>query len=170
MTKSLIVAHGNNNQIGLNNKLLWSIPEDLKNFKRITHGKTIIMGRKTFESLPGLLPDRYHIVVTSDPKDTDIPNLNYVHSIHQAFADCRSHAEDEVFIIGGGQIYDEALPYIDKMYISEVDYDGEADTFMPEYNESDWETLDEIKYEKTKSTPEWIFKTKINKKEAQKCH
>ncbi len=156
MIKSLIVAHGKNNQIGQDNKLLWHIPEDLKYFKSITDGKSIIMGRKTFESLPGILPNRNHIIISKTLKSAS--KYTVFDSLEKAFDHCEQNEEEEVVVIGGAQIYKLALPYIDKMYVSEVDYEGKADTFMPDYNDFNWKTNIAI------DNGNWVFKIKTKKR------
>lgn len=131
---SLIVAVAQNNVIGKDNKLIWHISEDLKRFKEITSGKTIIMGRKTFESLPGVLPNRNHIIVTRD-KDYKVnsDNVTIVHDLN-SLIDQYKNCDDEVFIIGGAEIYKQSLPYADKLYLTEINNFFDGDTFFPEIN------------------------------------
>lgn len=135
---SAIVAKSRNNSIGYDNKLLWHISEDLKRFKEITTNKTIIMGRKTFESLPRILPNRKHIVLTRDENfkvDSDmvtvVNDFNYI-------LDKFSDSEEEVFIIGGGEIYALFLPYIKKLYLTRIYQDFVADTRFPMIDLEDW--------------------------------
>ena len=135
---SAIVAKSRNNSIGYDNKLLWHISEDLKRFKEITTNKTIIMGRKTFESLPRILPNRKHIVLTRDENfkvDSDmvtvVNDFNYI-------LDKFSNSEEEVFIIGGGEIYALFLPYIKKLYLTRIYQDFVADTRFPMIDLEDW--------------------------------
>lgn len=136
MTVSMIVAKGRNNEIGKNNDLLWHISEDLKFFKATTMGKSIIMGRKTFQSLPKALPGRKNIVISRDP-DFDAPGAVVVTNAKDAVKESET---EEVFIIGGGSIYNEFFPVADKLYITEVDYeDKEADVFFPEVDLSRWD-------------------------------
>ena len=142
MTVSMIVAKGTNNEIGKNNDLLWYIPSDLKFFKATTMGKSIIMGRKTFQSLPKALPGRKNIVISSD-KDFDAPGAVVVTDLEAALKESET---DEVFIIGGASIYKAYFPLASKLYITEVEFeDKEADVYFPDINLSLWnsELLDE---------------------------
>lgn len=117
---SIIVAVSQNGAIGKDNKLLWHIPNDLKRFKSITSGHTIIMGRKTFESLPKVLPNRHHIVITRD-KNFKVNNesVEVINSIDDVISRYKDSPE-EVFIIGGGDIYRKLLPYANKMYMTKI--------------------------------------------------
>lgn len=135
MIISMIAAKGRNNELGANNNLLWHISADLKFFKNTTMGKSIIMGRKTFESLPKALPGRKNIVITSDAKYT-APNAYVVSSPEEALAAADT---EEVFIIGGASVYKEFFPKADKLYITEVDFESnKADVFFPVLDLSEW--------------------------------
>lgn len=137
---SMICAIARNNVIGNNNSLIWHIPSDLKRFKSITSGSTIIMGRKTFESLPGVLPKRKHIVITRDENYTvDNENVEIFHSVDEVLRTYENITE-EVYIIGGGQIYKEFLPHADKLHLTILEKDFEGDTFFPEINNAEWIT------------------------------
>jgi dihydrofolate reductase len=141
---SIIVAIAENNAIGKNNELLWSIPEDMKWFKQITTGHTIIMGRRTFLSLPkGALPNRRNIVI-SDVAGESFKNCEMVSSIEDAMAACDE--KDESFIIGGGMVYRQFLPHARKLYITRVHKDFDADVFFPEINFEEWIELESKKY------------------------
>lgn len=130
MKISIIAAIGKNNEIGKENKLLWHLPADLKHFKEITSGNPVIMGRKTFESIGKVLPNRRNIIVTRDKK-YKVDNAEIVHSIEEALTLCKK--ENEVFIIGGSEIYKQAMSFADKLYITEVEAeDKKADAFFPE--------------------------------------
>ena len=135
---SIIVAVCNNNVIGGNNKLLWHISEDLKRFKNITTGHTIIMGRKTFESLKKPLPNRHHIILTRDKNykidSNQVTVVNDIETIMKTYENSGS----EIFIIGGGEIYNLFLPYCDKLYLTKVNKDFEGDTYFPEINYDEW--------------------------------
>lgn len=136
---SIIVATSNNNVIGKDNKLLWYLPNDLKRFKEITTDHKIIMGRKTFESLPKVLPNRYHIVLTKNQSFTfNNENVEIINSLNKLLENY-SHSKEEVFIIGGGEIYKLFLPYVSKVYLTKVKATFEGDTFFPELNTSMWE-------------------------------
>ena len=137
---SIIVAKAKNNIIGKDNQLLWHIPEDLKRFKDLTTGHVIIMGRKTFESLGKVLPDRKHIVFSQNP-DFKVANENVevVHSMLQIQEYIEN--EEENFVIGGAMIYNLLIPYVQKMYVTEIDKDFEGDAFFPRINEETWEEI-----------------------------
>ncbi len=120
--------------IGRNNKLLWNIPEDLKRFKDITSGHPIIMGRKTYESIGRPLPNRTNIIITRNP-EYKVEGCIVVASLDEALERSKTLKSDEVFIIGGGEIFKQALPITDKLYLTVVEGDFEADVFFPEYSE-----------------------------------
>lgn len=144
---SLIVAIGKNREIGKDNKLLWNIPEDLKFFKEKTSNKTIVMGSNTFYSLPKVLPNRKHIVLTLD--DYDFPDeVKVFHDFNDLIKYLECLDEDEIFVIGGAAIYNLFIDYVDKMYITEIDKEYDADRFFPEFDKNDWdiEVLSEHKY------------------------
>ena len=146
---SIIVAIAQNNAIGKNNDLLWHLPEDLKRFKKLTTGHTIVMGKKTFESLPRRpLPNRRSIVITDIPGEK-IDGCEMAYSIEEAIDKCDT--ENENFIIGGGSVYSQFLPYANKLYITKVFKDFEADIFFPEINYDDWELLSSEDFPPTES-------------------
>lgn len=132
MKISLIAAIGKNRELGKDNKLLWRIPADLARFKKITQGHTVIMGRKTYASIGHPLPQRTNIIITRN-SELNIPNCIVVNSLEAALNKARNLKETEVFVIGGGQIYAQALPQADKLYLTLVDRSSPADTFFPEY-------------------------------------
>jgi dihydrofolate reductase len=153
MSFSIIVAIAKNRGIGKNNDMLYYIKDDLKRFKKITTGHTIIMGRKTFFSLPkGPLPNRKNIVITDNPKDCSLPDTYpdrdciMVDSVENAINQC--NPSEENFIIGGGSIYKQFMPLADKLYLTVVHETPEADIFFPEYNHKEWkETYKEDHFE-----------------------
>lgn len=137
---SIIVAKAKNNVIGKNNKLIWNIPEDVKRFKELTTGHVIIMGRKTFEALGRVLPDRKHVVFTQNPDfNIDDENVEIVHSMLQI----QQYIEDENenFVIGGAMIYNLLMPYVSKMYVTEIDKEFEGDTFFTRIDEEKWNEI-----------------------------
>lgn len=137
---SVIVAKSINNVIGINNELPWRISEDLKRFKRLTTGHNIIMGRKTFESLGGVLPNRKHIVLTHDENySVDYDSVKIIHSVD----DIKEYidSEEENFVIGGGKIYQLLLPYVKKLYITQINEEINGDTFFPEIDMNEWKTV-----------------------------
>lgn len=134
---SIVVAKAKNNIIGKSNKMIWHLPEDLKRFKELTTGHVIIMGRKTFESLGSVLPNRKHIVFTqnADFKVND-ENVQVVHSM----LEIQEYIEnsEENFVIGGAMIYNLLMPYVTKMYVTELDKEFEGDAFFPRINPDIW--------------------------------
>ena len=138
MTVSIIVAIAENNAIGKDNKLLWSLPRDLKHFKEITSGHTVIMGRKTYDSMGKSLPNRRNIIITRQ-EDMLIIGVEVVNTLEHALALCAD--EEEVFIIGGAQIYEQALQLTDKIYLTVVHESYEADTVFPELDPERWTVL-----------------------------
>ncbi|GAA0763807.1 dihydrofolate reductase [Psychroflexus lacisalsi] len=145
MKVTIIAAAAENNALGRNNDLIWHLPDDFKRFKAITSHHHIIMGRKTFESFPKLLPNRKHIIITRQ-KDYEKEGAIVVHNLEDALKNCSG--EDEVFIIGGGEIYKQALPYADKIELTRVHDTFEADAFFPEIEESVWELKSSEYHEK----------------------
>ncbi|MDA3819523.1 MAG: dihydrofolate reductase [Candidatus Delongbacteria bacterium] len=146
MSFSIIVAIAKNRGIGKNNDLLYYIKDDLKRFKKITTGHNIIMGRNTFLSLPnGPLPNRKNIVITDNPEDCSLPDKYpdreciMVDSIEKAIKQCNPNEEN--FIIGGGSIYKQFFPYADKLYLTIVHEEPDADIFFPDYNNKMWKEI-----------------------------
>ena len=137
---SIIVAKAKNNTIGKDNNLLWNIPDDLKRFKELTINHNIIMGRKTFESIGRILPNRKHIIFSQNPDfKIDNENIEIVHSMLQI----QQYIEDENenFVIGGAMIYNLLMPYVTKMYVTEIDKDFEGDTVFPRINTEVWQEV-----------------------------
>ena len=149
---SIIVAIGKNNEIGKNNQLLWHIPEDLKKFKETTLGKTVVMGRKTYESIGKPLPNRHNIVLSKNLKMFS-NNCNKKLEIYDDFSkivEKYKNSVEEVFIIGGAQVYKKALELgiVEKLYISHIDFSvDEADVYFPEIDCKVWKKVKEEKYE-----------------------
>ena len=142
---SIIVAMSGNKAIGYHNTLPWHIPEDLAHFKALTTGHTIIMGRRTFQSLPnGALPNRHNIVISTTLKQLN--GYDVYASLHDAVDNCRG--EKEVFIIGGACLYKEALAYASTLYITHIEQNpAHADAFFPDI---DWHNWEETSCEKHK--------------------
>ncbi|HET6491867.1 MAG TPA: dihydrofolate reductase [Burkholderiales bacterium] len=132
---SIIVAMAKNRVIGAAGRIPWYLPNELQLFKRVTMGHSIIMGRKTYESIGRLLPGRTTVIVTRRP-GYHVPGAVVAHSIDAAIAACG--ADEEIFVIGGGELYREALPRADRIYLTTVDAEPAGDTFMPEMNPADW--------------------------------
>lgn len=138
---SAIAAMSRNLVIGKDNKLLWHIPADFKHFKKVTMGKPIIMGRKTYESIGKPLPGRANIVITSKPDEVE-GDVVTVSTIEDALERAKKIAADtdvdEIFVIGGGQIYEAAMPQVDRIYLTVINQDYEGDTFFPRINPLEW--------------------------------
>ena len=149
---SIVVAKGNKNEIGKNNKLLWNLPEDMKHFKELTTGKTVIMGRKTYESIGRLLPNRLNVVVSSTMEDPNIKNLVIFRSLEDVYFHYQRYA-GEIFVIGGSSIYEYFKDKCDKLYITDVDdtYEG-ADSFFPEIDMSNYNVESSVDYDGFKIT------------------
>lgn len=129
---SIIAAIGSNRELGNNNKLLWHIPEDLKRFKDLTLNHPVIIGRKTFESINRPLPNRTNIIITRD-KEYQPDGCLITHSLEEAIELAKSKDSEKIFIIGGGQIYQQAIDLADKLYLTVVKGTFDADTFFPDY-------------------------------------
>lgn len=135
MIVSIIVAAAENNVIGGNNQLLWRLPNDLKRFKSITTGHTVIMGRKTYDSMGRALPDRRNIIISRDA-GLKIEGCETANSLEDAFQSAAD--EKEVFVIGGEQIYKQAWDKADRLYLTRVHTEKEGDTFIPEIRADQW--------------------------------
>lgn len=129
-----IAAIGKNRVIGKNNQLLWHLPNDFKFFKEQTSGHYILMGRKTLESFPKPLPNRVHLVITSQKNYTvEHEQVLVFHSIEEAVLYAKKQNQEKLFVIGGAMIYEQTLNIADELWLTEVDYDGEGDAFFPEF-------------------------------------
>lgn len=139
---SIIVALARNRAIGLNGNLIWHLSADLKYFKRVTTGHTVIMGYKTFLSLPNqrALPNRRNIIISSHLEQAP-EGFELAHSIQEAVN--MVHDEEETFVIGGGSIYEQFLPKSDRLYLTRINKEFEADTFFPFVNFEEWNLVDE---------------------------
>ncbi|KEH84796.1 MULTISPECIES: dihydrofolate reductase, partial [Clostridium] len=142
---SIVVAIGKNNVIGKDHSLPWHLPNDLKYFKKVTltESKTMIMGRKTFQSLKALLPGRKHIILTKNKnfnmKDSNVEIINKIDMLKPIIND-----KKEYFVIGGGEIFSLLLPYTEKIYMTKIHHNFIGDTFFPNINRYDWNTTKEI--------------------------
>ncbi|HEY4502747.1 MAG TPA: dihydrofolate reductase [Candidatus Paceibacterota bacterium] len=151
---SIIAALSTSNRaLGKNNQLLWHISEDLRRFKELTEGHPVIMGRKTFESIGKPLPNRTNIVITRNP-EFRADSLLITSSFAEALSKAREREKKEIFVMGGAQIYTQALPFADKLYLTLINDKKEADTFFPAYEaeftketyREERETPDGVKY------------------------
>lgn len=155
---TIVVAIGKNNGIGSNNQMLWHLPKDLKHFKDITSGHPIIMGRKTYESIGKALPNRTNIVI-SGRKNWYEEGILIVGSIKEAVKFAKK-IDEEVFIIGGGNIYKQTMDIADRLEVTLVDADLDADTFFPTIDEKVWKKTNEVFHEKDeKSAYDFCFQT-----------
>lgn len=157
---SIIVAIGKNNEIGKKNKLIWHIPEDLKNFKKITTGKTVVMGRKTHESIGKALPNRKNIILTRNFNIKYDENIEVYNDLEN-FIDKYKNNNEEIFIIGGEEIYKEFLKrdIVEKLYISHVDFQCEdADAYFLQIDYRKWKKQSENQYDN------WKFCVYINER------
>ena len=149
---------GEKNEIGFENQLLWHLPKDLKHFKEITSGHPVIMGRKTYESIGTPLPNRTNIVV-SRKTDWFEEGILIVGSIKEAVKFAKK-IDEEIFIIGGGKIYEQTMDIVDKLEVTLVKADLEADTFFPKIDPKIWKKTDEICHEKDeKNQYDFCFQT-----------
>ncbi|MEE9342130.1 MAG: type 3 dihydrofolate reductase [Gammaproteobacteria bacterium] len=155
MKISLIVAMAENRAIGKDNQLPWRLSADLKNFKKLTTGKPVIMGRKTFESIGKALPDRLNIVLTRD-SHFSAENCTVVHSLEAALT--AASGAEEVMIMGGAQLYEQTLHQIDKIYLTLVHAQIDGDAFFPKLNSADWLEISRESFEADeKNTENYSF-------------
>lgn len=162
----MIVAHGKNFEIGLDNKLLWHLKDDLKIFKETTMGQMLIMGRKTFESIGRPLPGRRTVVISRkgkiEAKSTE--GVVVKKSLEEALDYAKAEGLQEVFLAGGGEIYRQGFSQIDKLYASVVDYHGAYDTTFPNYQLTDFDIEEELKFPKSERNQLSFSFYKLNKK------
>ncbi len=154
MIVSLMVAMDEEQGIGKDNQLPWHLPGDLKNFKKITMGHHLILGRKTFESIGRALPGRTMLVLTSAPQEPQ-ENLRFFSSISEATQFAREAGEEEVFIIGGANIYHQTLELADRIYLTQVQTIVDADAFFPKLDRSLWISTEKVLH--TEDKYQWSF-------------
>ncbi|SKB99153.1 dihydrofolate reductase [Sphingobacterium nematocida] len=142
---TLVVAAAENNTIGKDNQMPWHLPNDFKYFKKSTLGHSIVMGRKTFESIGKPLPERRNIVLTRDQRYTN-PDVDVANSLTEVLTYCRD--ENEIFIIGGADIFKQALPLAQKVLLTRVHAEIAGDTFFPELSASEWRLISQDKHSK----------------------
>jgi dihydrofolate reductase len=135
---SIIVAMAKNRVIGINNTLPWHLPADLKHFKALTMGHHIVMGRKTYESIGRPLPGRTSVVVTRNP-ELNIEGCVIAHSLDQAIAAC--DGDDQIFVVGGAELYAQALPIADRLLITEIQMDVTGDAYFPDFRRDEWQEI-----------------------------
>ena len=159
--KILIAATSLNNALGKDNKIIWHLPDDFKRFKELTSGHYIIMGRKTFESFPKPLPNRTHVVITRQ-KNYNPEGCIVVNSIEEAFSICPKN--EDSFLIGGAEIYELGLPYVDKIELTLINDYFEADAFLPKIDFSKWKLIQEEFHAKDeKHAYEFSFQTYLKR-------
>lgn len=158
---TLIAAAAENNALGKDNQLVWHLPNDFKRFKQITSDHYIIMGRKTFESFPKPLPNRTHIIITRQ-KNYRVEGCHVVNSIEKAIE--ISPKDEEVFIIGGAEIYKQSIDFADKIELTRVHANFDADAYFPEINLNEWELIfEEFHTKDEKHNFDFTFQTFVKK-------
>ncbi|MEO2085177.1 MAG: dihydrofolate reductase [Marinoscillum sp.] len=148
MNISIIVAISENGVIGRNNKLAWNLPDDMFYFSKMTLGHSIIMGRKNWDSIPNKwrpLPNRKNIIISRNINH-NIKNVDITNSIEKAIKIGRENEDEEIFIIGGGEIYKLGFKFVDKLYITEIKNNIEGDTFFPKWNKREWKEISRISH------------------------
>ena len=151
----IIVAMAQNRTIGINNAMPWRIPEDLRHFKTLTMGHHMIMGRKTFDSIGKPLPGRTTVVVTRD-RELKIDGCIMAHSLPDAIAACAG--DEQIFVVGGAELYQQAMPLVDMLYITEIQQAVEGDAHFPEFNRDAWqEESREIRQQEAPQPLEYHF-------------
>ncbi|WP_342593866.1 dihydrofolate reductase [Salinicola lusitanus] len=157
---TLIAALSRNRVIGVNNRLPWYLPEDLKRFKALTLGKPLVMGRKTFESIGRPLPGRLNIVITRD-RHYRREGTRVCHSLDEALqlADHQAVIDDaaEIVVMGGGEIYRQALPFADSLQLTEVDVEIEGDAFFPDFRSDEWQEVERSVMSPQPGQPDYAF-------------
>ena len=165
MNISIIVAISKNGVIGRNNKLAWNLPDDMFYFSKMTMGHSIIMGRKNWDSIPNKwrpLQNRKNIIISRNINQ-NIKNVDITNSIEKAIKIGRENEDEEIFIIGGGEIYKLGFKFVDKLYITEIKNNIEGDTFFPKWNKSEWKEISRISHP-SDSKHEYDFDYVIYKK------
>ncbi len=150
MRISIINAMAKNRAIGINNALPWRCPEDLRHFKALTMGHHMIMGRKTFDSIGKPLPGRTSVVVTRN-RDLKIEGCVVAHSLQAAIGACAG--DEEIFVVGGAELYAQALPLADMLYLTEIQQDFAGDAFFPEFDKTAWQELSRSVHRQTEPQP-----------------
>jgi dihydrofolate reductase len=149
---SLLFAMDRNQLIGANNDLPWHLPNDLKFFKEKTTGNTIVMGRKTFDSIGRALPNRKNIVLSRN--EIQLPDgVELIHDIHAILELDKLHPEEELFIVGGTGLFEQILSYSDRMYITYIDEEFEGDIYFPPFDPEEWREVSRVKGLKDEKNP-----------------
>lgn len=155
MLVSIIVAVSDNFAIGKDNDMPWHLPRDLKHFKEVTSGHTVVMGRNTYLSLPkGALPKRRNIILSSTLKSDDVVPAEVMSTLEEAVSSAKAQGEQELFIMGGGQLYAKTVDIADRMYITHIHSTiKDADTFFPKFDMNEWKIIDKTEFEKDEKNP-----------------
>lgn len=149
---SLLFAMDRNRLIGANNDLPWHLPNDLKFFKEKTTGHTIIMGRKTFDSIGRALPNRRNVVLSK--KEISLPEgVELIHDMNTFLEWSTDHPEEEIFVIGGGGLFEQILPYADRMYVTLIDEEFAGDIYFPDFSLEDWNEVSRVKGKRDDKNP-----------------
>lgn len=160
---SFIVAMDKNNVIGYKNEMPWHLPRDLKFFKEKTTGHTIVMGRKTFESIGRVLPNRKHVIITRD--GSNLPEeVEVINNINEVI-DLAKGTEEEIFVLGGGNIFEQLLPYADKLYVTLIDETFEGDVYFPDIPEEEFVQISKEKGIKDEKNPYDYYFIEYERKE-----
>ncbi len=152
MIISIIAAIGNNNVIGINNALPWDLPADLAHFRKLTAGKPVVMGQRTFESIGKPLPERINIILSRDEKFCP-EGCIVVQSVDQALNSARKAGVKEVMICGGVSVYNQFLPLADRMYLTLIKGDFQGDSYFPSFDYNDWNEIERTEHEPDKDNP-----------------
>ncbi|TDF94066.1 dihydrofolate reductase [Paenibacillus piri] len=158
MTISMIFAMDERRGIGIDNKIPWRLPEDMAFFRKTTNGHTVLMGRKTYESIGKPLPKRHNVILTRD-SGFKADGCEVVHSVDEALKRYAGVPDEELFIMGGAEVYSLFMPHADKLYITEIAHSFEADTFMPEIDAAQWKAVSRttgVKDEKNRYDYEFV--------------
>jgi len=153
MNISIIAAVSKNQIIGKDNQLVWNLPKDMKYFSNVTKGHSVIMGRRNWDSIPKKwrpLPQRKNIILSKN-KELNIRGATVTNTIEEAIEISRSNNDDEIFIIGGGEIYNLGIPLSDKLYITEIHSKVDGDTYFPVWNKKEWKEISRITHQKDKN-------------------
>lgn len=149
MSISFVVAMDCNRAIGLHNQLPWHLPADLKYFRQLTTDHTVLMGRKTYESIGKPLPNRHNIILTHR-SDFVAPGCEIVHSLEEVLP---RYVKDELFVIGGAEVYRTLLPYATRLYITSIQHSFSADTYFPDFQDGSWHIISEMPGEQNEKNP-----------------
>ncbi|HMQ10442.1 MAG TPA: dihydrofolate reductase [Oligoflexia bacterium] len=160
MLISAIAAYSKNKVIGKNNDMPWHMPQEFAHFKRTTLNHHILMGRKSLEALPGVLPKRTHLVISRQEPSMTHPNVLWFKSIEAAVTHAKDAGETELFICGGAQIYEQCMRMCDYLYLSEIDLDiPDGDAFFPDFDQTQWQVIEENLHPALSETePAWVFR------------